>query len=75
VLRDRGGATPWSQQGESRSSGGELFDVQFRSEFFNIFNIVNMGLPANTILGSGFGQISRTAGTSRQIQFSLKILY
>jgi hypothetical protein len=59
----------------SRSSGGELFDVQFRSEFFNIFNIVNMGLPANTILGSGFGQISRTAGTSRQIQFSLKILY
>ncbi len=59
----------------SRSSGSELFDVQFRSEFFNLFNIVNMGLPANTILGSGFGQISRTAGTSRQIQFSLKILY
>jgi hypothetical protein len=59
----------------SRSNGGELFDVQFRSEFFNLFNIVNMGLPANTILGSGFGQISRTAGTSRQIQFSLKILY
>jgi hypothetical protein len=49
--------------------------VQFRSEFFNLFNIVNLGLPDNTILGSGFGQISRTAGTSRQIQFSLKILY
>ena len=59
----------------SRSGGGELFDVQFRSEFFNLFNIVNMGLPANTILGSGFGQISRTAGTSRQIQFSLKLLF
>ncbi len=59
----------------SRSSGGELFDVQFRAEFFNIFNIVNMGLPANTILGSGFGEISKTAGTSRQIQFSLKLLF
>jgi hypothetical protein len=59
----------------TRSSGGELFDVEFRSEFFNLFNIVDMGLPANTILGSGFGQISKTAGTSRQIQFSLKILY
>jgi hypothetical protein len=59
----------------SRANGGELFDVQFRSEFFNLFNIVNMGLPTNTILASGFGQISRTAGTSRQIQFSLKILY
>jgi hypothetical protein len=25
--------------------------LQFRSEFFNIFNIVNMGCPANTIAG------------------------
>jgi hypothetical protein len=37
--------------------------------------VVNMGLPANTIPGSGFGEISRTAGTSRQIQFSLKLIY
>jgi hypothetical protein len=59
----------------TRSSGGELFVVQFRSEFFNIFNVVNMGLPANTIKGSGFGVISKTAGTSRQIQFSLKVLF
>jgi hypothetical protein len=59
----------------TRSSGGELFDVEFRSEFFNLFNVVNMGLPTNTLLASGFGEISRTAGTSRQIQFSLKILY
>jgi hypothetical protein len=59
----------------TRSKGGELFIVQFRSEFFNLFNIVNMGLPANTIRGAGFGQISKTAGTSRQIQFSLKLLF
>jgi len=59
----------------TRRAGGELVDVQFRSEFFNLFNIVNMGLPANTLVGSGFGQISRTAGNSRQIQFSLKLLY
>ena len=58
-----------------RASGVERMDVQFRGEFFNIFNIVNMGLPANTILGSGFGEISKTAGTSRQIQFSLKLIY
>ena len=59
----------------TRAGGGELFDVQFRSEFFNLFNIVNMGLPANTIRGLGFGVISKTAGTSRQIQFSLKFLF
>jgi hypothetical protein len=58
-----------------RKSGLELVDLQFRSEFFNLFNIVNMGLPANIITGSGFGEISKTAGTSRQIQFSLKLIY
>jgi Carboxypeptidase regulatory-like domain len=58
-----------------RSSGIEMVDLQFRSEFFNLFNIVNMGLPDNIIQGSGFGIISRTAGTSRQIQFSLKLIY
>jgi hypothetical protein len=59
----------------TRPAGGELFVVQFRAEFFNLFNIVDMGLPANTIRGSGFGEISKTAGTSRQIQFSLKLLF
>ena len=59
----------------TRKSGGELVDVQFRAEFFNVFNIVNMGLPSNTILGSGFGIINRTAGSSRQIQFSLKAAF
>lgn len=58
-----------------RSSGADLVAVQFRSEFFNIFNIANLGLPSNTILGSGFGVINRTAGSSRQIQFSLKVVY
>ncbi|MGC2161871.1 MAG: TonB-dependent receptor [Silvibacterium sp.] len=58
-----------------RQSGVERADLQFRAEFFNLFNIVNMGLPANTIKGSGFGIISKTAGTSRQIQFSLKVVY
>ncbi|HEX4005584.1 MAG TPA: TonB-dependent receptor [Acidobacteriaceae bacterium] len=58
-----------------RASGLERADVQFRGEFFNLFNVVNMGLPANTLLGSGFGLISKTAGTSRQIQFSLKLIY
>jgi hypothetical protein len=58
-----------------RGSGLERADLQFRGEFFNLFNIVNMGLPANTIEGSGFGLISKTAGTSRQIQFSLKLIY
>jgi hypothetical protein len=58
-----------------RSSGAERVDLQFRGEFFNLFNIVNMGLPANILTGSGFGEISKTAGTSRQIQLSMKLIY
>jgi hypothetical protein len=50
-------------------------DVQFRAELFNVFNIVNFGLPSNTVTGSGFGLISRTAANSRQIQFSLKVMF
>jgi Carboxypeptidase regulatory-like domain len=54
---------------------GELATVEFRAEFFNVFNLVNFGLPSNIVRGSGFGVISKTAGSSRQIQFSLKLIF
>jgi hypothetical protein len=41
----------------------------------NVFNVVNFGLPANIPRSSGCGIISKTAGTSRQIQFLLKLIY
>jgi hypothetical protein len=62
--------TPFGHRGN-----GELGTIEFRAEFFNIFNVVNFGLPDNVLHGSGFGIISRTAGSSRQIQFSLKLIY
>jgi len=62
--------TPFGSRG-----GAELGTLEFRAEFFNIFNFVNFGLPSNVIRGSGFGYISKTAGTSRQIQFSLKLMF
>jgi len=62
--------TAFGQRGK-----GEFANLQFRAEFFNIFNEVNFGLPSNIARGSGFGIISKTAGPSRQIQFSLKLNY
>jgi hypothetical protein len=62
--------TPFGHRGNA-----EFGTVEFRAEFFNIFNVVNFGLPSNIVRGSGFGIISKTAGTSRQIQFSLKVIY
>ncbi len=58
-----------------RAGNPERAVLEFRAECFNAFNIVNLGLPANIVLGPGFGMISRTAGPSRQIQLSLKLLY
>jgi hypothetical protein len=58
-----------------RRGNGEFGTLQFRVEFFNVFNQVNFGIPSNTLRGSGFGIISKTAGTSRQIQFSLRLVY
>ena len=59
----------------ARRGGGEPVTLQFRAEFFNVFNLVNFGLPSNVLVGSGFGIISQTAGSSRQIQLSLKLFY
>jgi hypothetical protein len=58
-----------------RRGNGEAVSLQFRAEFFNVFNLVNFGLPLNVLRGSGFGIINKTSGTSRQIQFSLKLIY
>ncbi|HTS24278.1 MAG TPA: TonB-dependent receptor [Bryobacteraceae bacterium] len=62
--------TAW-EAGQTHKS----LNLQIRAELFNIFNIVNLGLPSNILTGSGFGVISRTAANSRQIQFSLKIMF
>ena len=63
---------PWS----------EHHKVQFRWEAFNVFNHVNFAVPGdpNTLTDSnnlllnpsGFGVITQTAGSARQMQFSLR---
>jgi len=59
----------------------EQFRVQFRAEFFNIFNHANWGNPNNAVFvsGGGFnpvaGQITTLAVPMRQIQFALKVVF
>jgi Carboxypeptidase regulatory-like domain len=60
----------------------EKLRLQFRAEFFNIFNRANFGTPNPVVFSSASaapsptaGVITSTATTSRQIQFGLKLLW
>jgi hypothetical protein len=60
----------------------ERFNLQFRSEFFNIFNHTNLNTPNPVVYAAATGAPSPTAGvitstatTSRQVQLGLKLLW
>jgi hypothetical protein len=52
----------------------ERASLQFRSEFFNVINHTNFGVPNTISTSSAFGTI-RTTYPPRQIQFALKLLF
>lgn len=52
----------------------ESANVQFRTEFFNIFNTPPLGFPNNNLQNSTVGRVL-SAGASRQIQFSLRFAF
>lgn len=51
---------------------GERYRLQFRAEFFNLFNNVNFNLPGRTLGLDTFGRID-SAGRAREMQFGLKL--
>jgi hypothetical protein len=53
---------------------GEDANVQFRAEFFNVFNNVNFGMPGNTVGTGSYGQLTY-AGSPRVLQFGLKVKF
>jgi len=52
----------------------ERTTLQFRAEFFNLFNNVNFGQPDNSVADSTIGQIT-SARDPRILQFALKVLF
>lgn len=53
----------------------ERFRLQFRAEFFNIFNNVNFSTPDSTLGDTNFGSITGTDTSQRQIQFALRLSF
>jgi hypothetical protein len=52
----------------------ERIGLEFRAEFFNLFNHPNFGIPGTAFGSSTAGQITG-AGTPRDIQFGLKMTF
>jgi hypothetical protein len=51
-------------------------NLQFRAEFFNIFNHPDFAVPTSTLsAGPRFGAITSTVGTPRVIEFSLRYAF
>jgi hypothetical protein len=60
---------------------GDSMRIQFRAEFFDLFNHANLGQPGNVVGAPSFGRITNTrfptgeSGSSRQAQFALKLIF
>jgi len=52
----------------------ERFKLQFRGEFYNAFNTPPLGLPGSFV-GSPLNGVIGSAGSPRDIQFGLKLLF
>jgi hypothetical protein len=57
-------ALPWHETG-----------LNFRAEFFNLFNHTQFGMPINDISATGFGQVNSTVNNPRLVQLALKLSF
>jgi hypothetical protein len=57
-------ALPWENMG-----------LNFRAEFFNLFNHAQFGMPVNDLNAPGFGAVNSTVNNPRLVQFGLKLTF
>ena len=73
----RGGAYYNSDFGVTRRFSlpflGEGGNLQFRTEFFNIWNKVNFTRPVQNLSNAAFGRFASNATSPRVIQFGVKV--
>jgi hypothetical protein len=57
-------ALPWREMG-----------LNFRAEFFNLFNHPQFGSPVNDVSAAGFGSVNSTVNNPRLVQLALKLSF
>jgi hypothetical protein len=50
-------------------------NVQFRAEFFNLFNTPQFGAPGTTVGNAQYGVVSSQINNPRLVQFALRFLF
>jgi hypothetical protein len=68
------GMQQWDISIIKRNPITEKVNLEFRAEFFNLFNHPNFGTPGTTIGTDTAGQLT-SAGSPRDIQFGLKLKF
>jgi hypothetical protein len=53
----------------------EEIGLNFRAEFFNLFNHPQFGMPVNDINAAGFGGVTSTVNNPRLVQLALKATF
>jgi outer membrane receptor protein involved in Fe transport len=56
-------------------AGSDRWRVQYRAEFFNLFNTPQFDVPNSTIGNPGAGRITSTIGPNRQIQMGIRLSF
>jgi outer membrane receptor protein involved in Fe transport len=67
------GLFTWDLAADKDFHLSDRFGLQFRSEFFNILNRANFGLPNASIGSAPAGTITSVVTNARQIQFALRL--
>ena len=70
---------PWFRQVDlvvsKRIALGQGKNLELRSEFFNLFNHPNFGLPDNEVDVEGGASITNTASNNREVELALKYTF
>jgi hypothetical protein len=56
-----------------RTQLAERFNLEFRGEFFNLFNRVQFGVPTTQLGSAQFGMVTSQQNQPRCVQFGLRL--